>query len=92
MAKKAVVKKHLGGDGASLGSAVIVDADNILLGTDAEYEHISRLCGLQGTDWKLVRQSTFRAKEQTYDQIEVRQANGQQRTFYFDITRLMAAG
>lgn len=92
MTKKAAVKRNRGGDGGSVATAVIVDAENILHGTEAEYEHITRLCGPQGTGWKLVRQSTFRAKDATYDQIEVRLANGGQRTFYFDITKLMANG
>lgn len=91
MSKKATVRRHRGGDGASLAQAVIIDAENILDGTEAEYAHIGQLCGLQGTGWTLVRQSTFRSKDRTYDQIEVRLADGQPRIFYFDITRLMAA-
>ncbi|HPA21490.1 MAG TPA: hypothetical protein PLU30_27360 [Verrucomicrobiae bacterium] len=80
-----------GGDGASVGTAVVVDAANIMVGTEAEYAHIGGLCGRQGNDWSLVRQSTFRAKDRTYDQIEVRLADGGQRTFYFDVTDLMTA-
>jgi len=82
-------KAH-GGDGTSLNSAVVIGGDNILVGTEAEYAHIARLCGRQGLDWNLVRQSTFRNRERTYDQIEVRLSDGQQRIFYFDITGLLA--
>lgn len=93
MAKKASVRSKIrGGDGTSLASAVIVEADNILVGTETEYAHIARLCGQQGTDWSLARQSTFCAKDRTYDQIEVRLSDGQQRIFFFDITGLMEAG
>ena len=78
-----------GGDGSSVGTAVVVAAANIMVDTEVEYAHIGRLCGRQGRDWSLVRQSTFRAKDRTYDQIEVRLADGGQRTFYFDVTDLM---
>lgn len=81
--------KNHGGDGSSTMTAVIVEASNILEGTDAEYAHIGGVCGLQGRDWSLLRQSTFHSKGRTYDQIEVRLADGRQKTFYFDITKLV---
>ena len=38
--------KNHGGDGSSTMTAVIVEASNILEGTDAEYAHIGGVCGL----------------------------------------------
>lgn len=81
--------KNHGGDGSSKEMAVIIEAANILIGTDAEYAHIGGSCGLQGRDWSLLKQSTFHSKGRTYDQIEIRLSDGRQRTFYFDITTLM---
>lgn len=77
------------GEGSSAATAIAVDARNIIEGTDAEYAAIGRACGRQGRDWRLVRQSSFRLQGRTYDQIDVRLQGGGERTFYFDISRLI---
>jgi hypothetical protein len=87
MAKRPAKPMFEEGEGSSMAQAVVIDAKDILKGTDAEYACIARHCGAHGKDWALTRQSTFRIGGRTYDQIDVRRANGVERTFYFDISR-----
>jgi hypothetical protein len=76
-----------GGDGGSIESAVVIrGAKHESDGIAAEHRYLSAHFG----SWFLKRQALLNQKGRTYDQMEITDQNGNQRSVYFDITDFFA--
>lgn len=76
-----------GGNGESAANAVVVESGNSLVGVQAECAYIARQCGAAGQGWQRKGQRMHRENGRLFDVITVALSNGQDRTFYFDITQ-----
>ncbi len=76
-----------GGDGSSFERAVVINCDNHVAGVHAEYDYIESQCGSPQRDWKLHEQSLQEHDGRPHDVLIVALANGEFRTFHFDIGR-----
>jgi hypothetical protein len=75
-----------GGDGSTRETAVIVEAPTSMVGIPAEYRYIAQVCGTQGVDWERGTQALMEHEGRYYDSIQVKLKDGEERTFWFDIT------
>ena len=76
-----------GGDGGSIESAVVIrGAKHESEGISAEHRYLSAHFG----SWFLKRQALINQKGRVYDQMEITDQNGNQRSVYFDITDFFA--
>ena len=75
-----------GGDGRLPASAVVVRANDSLVGVQAEYAWIASRCGAPDSDWQLRGQRLAHQDGKAFDVITIALSNGQSRTFFFDIT------
>jgi hypothetical protein len=76
-----------GGNGGSFETAVVVNADNSMVGVQAEYAFVARQCGQPQTDWKIESQSLHEHNGKPYDVLNITLSNGQLRVFYFEISK-----
>ncbi len=73
--------------GESIEEAIVIlDASNHMEGVGAEYEYLAKKFGVQGKDWKLIRQSLMPYGGRQYDRMEIELADKAQKTIFFDIT------
>ncbi len=73
--------------GESIEDAIVIlDAVNSIEGVGAEYEYLSKKFGVQGRDWRLVRQSLMPHSGRHYDRMDIELADHTKKTIYFDIT------
>lgn len=75
-----------GGSGDSFETAVIVNADNSIVGVEAEYIYVENQCGEPQSDWKIQSQSLQEHGGKPYDVLAIVLNRGEIRTFYFDIS------
>jgi hypothetical protein len=64
----------------------IVGAASSMEGITAEYTYIARQLGEKGRDWDLVMQALLMEDGVQYDELNVRLASGEERTYRFDIS------
>jgi hypothetical protein len=77
------VVEFSGGDGSSVGSAVVISgAKHESDGISAEHRYLSDHFG----SWFLKRQVLVNQKGRVYDRMEITDQNGKQRSVFFDIT------
>ena len=74
-----------GGNGDSFETAIVVNADNSLVGIEAEYSYIADQCGEPHRDWNLESQGLREHGGKPYDVLTIALSSGETRTFYFDI-------
>jgi putative sensory transduction regulator len=75
------------GTGGSFETAVVINADDTLVGVRAEHDYVAGECGQRGQDWNLEKQSLQTHNGKPFDVLSVKLSSGQARTFYFDISR-----
>ena len=75
-----------GGNGDSFENAVVINADDSDVGVQAEYDYIASQCGKPHQDWKPQKQGLRQHEGKPYDVLTIVLSDGQERTFYFDIT------
>jgi hypothetical protein len=75
-----------GGNGESFETAVIVNAGDSAAGIDAEYGYITSQCGRRNKDWTARSQALHDHDGKPYDVLTIQLSNGEERTFYFDIS------
>ena len=78
---------YAGGDGESIETAVIINTANSMIGIPAEYKFISRRYGQKDLDWTREFQSVMRSGNRQYDVVVIKLKDGQEKSFYFDITK-----
>jgi hypothetical protein len=78
-----------GGRGDSFETAVVVNAQNQLVGVQAEYTYIANQCGQPHKDWKLQWQGLQEHGGKAYDVLTIALNSGETRTFYFDIAKFL---
>jgi len=78
---------YAGGNGESIETAVIINTANPIIGIPAEYKFISRRYGQKDVDWTLEIQTVMRSGNRQYDVVVIKLKDGQEKSFYFDITK-----
>ena len=78
---------YAGGNGESIENAVIINTANSMIGIPAEYKFISRRYGQKDLDWTREFQSVMRSGNRQYDVVVIKLKDGQEKSFYFDITK-----
>ena len=78
--------RYLGGDGSTIENAIIINAQSTIDGVVAEYQYISNKHGERNSDWKLKYQFLIKKNDRHFDAIVVKLKNGQELTYYFDIS------
>jgi hypothetical protein len=78
-----------GGTGDAFETAVVVNAQNPLVGVQAEYTYIANHCGQPHKDWKLQWQALREYGGKAYDVLTIALTSGETRTFYFDIAKFL---
>lgn len=77
-----------GGNGESLETAVVIEADDSFAGIQAEYAYIASQCGRQQRDWEMDSQSVQFHNGKAHDAVTIVLRNGQVRLFHFEISKL----
>jgi hypothetical protein len=80
--------KFSGGDGSSRDAAVVITVDDPRRGVSAEYDFIQQQHGPREVAWKRDMQVKTRAEGRDYDVISIVLADGEKKTYWFDITQL----
>lgn len=76
-----------GGEGESPETAVIIKgAQNIIVGTAAEYYYLETKYGRQNVKWKLLSQNLLHKQGRHFDLLRLRFVDGSPKEVYFDIT------
>ncbi len=78
---------YTGGNGETIENAVIINTATSLQGITAEYDFVASKCGQKDADWTLESQMVLRSGNKNYDLINVQLKNGDEKSFYFDITQ-----
>lgn len=75
-------------DGLSLATALVIRAENSWIGVGMEYEYIIARHGQMYEDWTLKSQRLFPRDDTgcTYDQLNIVLNDGQELSYFFDIT------
>lgn len=75
-------------DGSSIGQAIIIKyIGDYSKSIAQEYEYLSGKFGVQGKDWKLIKQSLLHENGRSYDKMDIQlMPLGEEKTLYFDIT------
>lgn len=76
-----------GGSGESIETAVIINTSSSMIGIPAEYRFISRKYGQKDVDWTLETQMVMRSGNRQYDVVVIKLKDGQEKSFFFDITK-----
>ncbi len=79
--------KFGGGEGSSLETAVVINANSSITGVRAEYEYLTQQHGQRGADWDLDSQSLMTHGGKYYDVLNITLRKGGKRSYYFDISR-----
>lgn len=77
---------YTGGDGSSIGSAILINVTDRWMGVPAEYDYIQSLYGVRRKDWNLIKQMLQFNNSRSYDILEIELSSGDKKTLYFDIT------
>ncbi len=81
------MQKHLEvKNGETIEDAIIVVAQNSILGVIEEHEHIDRICDSKDTDVKSVEQNLIKENQKLYDQFVITMMNGTEKILYFEIS------
>ncbi|MEO0185814.1 MAG: hypothetical protein ABIL22_07175 [candidate division WOR-3 bacterium] len=73
--------------GESIEEAIVIlNATNSMEGVNAEYQYLAKKFGVQGRDWKLIRQSLMPQSGRQYDKMEIELTDRTKKTIFFDIT------
>jgi hypothetical protein len=76
-----------GGEGESPETAVIIKgAQNIIVGTAAEYYYLETKYGRQNVKWELLSQNLLHRQGRHFDLLRLRFVDGSPKEVYFDIT------
>lgn len=76
-----------GGEGESPETAVIIKgAQNIIIGTAAEYYYLEMKYGRQNVNWTLLSQNLLHTQDKHFDLLRLRFVDGSPKEVYFDIT------
>ena len=75
-----------GGDGSSIETAVKIHADSTVVGIGTERAYISQVLGKEGVDWELEIQALYEDDGKHYDSMKVKKKDGEEITFFFDIS------
>jgi len=78
---------YAGGNGESIENAVIINTANSMIGISAEYKFITSRYGQKDVDWTRELQSIMRSGNRQYDVVVIKLKDGQEKSFYFDITK-----
>ena len=78
--------RYLGGDGSTIENAIIINAQSTLDGVAAEYKYISNKHGERNRNWSLKYQFLTKKDDKHFDAMVVKLTNGQELTYYFDIS------
>jgi len=78
--------KYSGGDGSSMERAVVIHATSSAAGVQAEYTYLSERHGQQGQEWGLESQALMEEDGRHFDALNVKTRDGQDLTYYFDIS------
>lgn len=75
------------GLGNSFDDPIIIEGvKNNFEGISAEYQYLNKVLGIRNKDWRLVKQSLVMKENKAFDVLEIELANGERKTYYFDIT------
>ena len=72
--------------GDSIENAIIIDAQNSILGVIEEHGHLDRICGTKDTDVKSVEQNLLMENQKVYDNFVIKMNDGTEKTLYFEIS------
>ncbi len=78
---------YAGGNGESIETAVIINTANSMIGISTEYKFITSRYGQKDVDWTLEIQTVMRSGNRQYDVVVIKLKDGQEKSFYFDITK-----
>ncbi len=79
--------KYSNHDGKSFETAIIITgAKSAPIGIEAEYDYVASKLGKEGENWELIQQSLFHHEDGDYDVLEVLTEEGEEKTYYFNIT------
>ena len=78
---------YAGGNGESIETAVIINTANSMIGISAEYKFITSRYGQKDVEWTREIQSVMRSGNRQYDVVLIKLKDGQEKSFYFDITK-----
>ncbi len=78
---------YAGGNGESIETAVIINTANSMIGISAEYKFITSRYGQKDVDWTREIQTVMRSGNRQYDVVVIKLQDGQEKSFYFDITK-----
>lgn len=81
------ISSFSGGDGNSIETAVIINANSTFDGIIKEIAYISSFHGDKGSGWNLKVQYLKKAGNKSYDILEVILNDGKVKTYYFDISK-----
>lgn len=73
-------------NGESIETAIIIEADSTAQGIPMEYAWLEEHFGERGRDWEFLMQALLQHEERSYDRLDIRLADGTDKSVYFDIT------
>ena len=83
--------KIAGGTGTKEDPIVII-ADDEFTGVSSEYDYLENILGEQNVVWRLQEQMLMISKNKYYDVLNIELRNGEQRSYWFDITSFYGEG
>lgn len=87
MSRRFAIIEFIEKSGESIEEAIVIlNAKNTMEGVNAEYEYLAKKFGIQGKDWRLIRQTFVPYGCRQYDKIEIELADRTKKIIYFDIT------
>ncbi|MBN1363324.1 MAG: hypothetical protein JW976_00830 [Syntrophaceae bacterium] len=78
---------YTGGDGETIEKAIIINAKRMTVGIPAEYRFVEEKYGRMDLDWTFELQAVMRSGNRQYDVLAIKLKDGQEKTFFFDITK-----